>query len=145
MSIRILLVDDNAANQKILLFHLKKLGYDADVASNGQEGVEAAQRQTYDVVLMDVQMPVMDGIEATRHLRAELPLEQQPFIIAVTANASDVARQQCHEAGMNLFLSKPVTTQALGDAIASAPTGRAPVPRQRPSPGPASQEFPSAV
>ena len=87
LPLRILLAEDNATNQKLALLLLERMGYRADVAGNGLEAVEALNRQTYDVVLMDVQMPEMDGLEATRHLRRELPDARQPRVIAMTANA----------------------------------------------------------
>ena len=116
--LHILLAEGNVVNQKVALRMLQRLGYRADVASNGREVVEAVQRQHYDVVLMDMQMPEMDGLEATRRLRANFPAERQPYIIALTANAMEGDRDRCMEAGMDDYLSKPVKLNALGKALA---------------------------
>ena len=97
---------------------LERLGYRADVALSGCEVIEAVHRQHYDVVLMDMQMPEMDGLEATRRVRADFPDECQPYIIALTANAMAGDRDRCLEAGMNDYLSKPVKLDALGEALA---------------------------
>lgn len=114
-TLRILLAEDNLVNQKVALFHLKKLGYRADVAANGLEVIEAMKRQFYDVILMDMQMPEMDGLEATRWLRENLTT--QPYIIAMTANAMEGDRQICLDAGMNDYLSKPVRLDSLKQAL----------------------------
>jgi CheY-like chemotaxis protein len=121
MPLRILLAEDNVVNQKVALRILGKLGYHADVAANGQEAVDALNRQRYDVVLMDVQMPEVDGLDATRIIRHSLPAEWQPAIIAMTAAAMQEDRQACIDAGMNGFVSKPIRleqlTTALGDSV----------------------------
>ncbi len=109
-------------NQKVALRMLQRLGYRADVVSDGREAIEALSRQRYDVVLMDVQMLEMDGLEATQCLRAELPAERQPYIIALTANAMKGDREWCLEAGMDDYLSKPVKLDALGMALARSRT-----------------------
>lgn len=106
--LQILLVEDNAINQKLTLLILKQLSYRADVTANGLEAVSALQRQAYDVVLMDVQMPEMDGLEATRKIRAELPADEQPYIIALTANAMQGDQEACLNAGMNDYIAKPI-------------------------------------
>ena len=85
--LRILIAEDNAINQKVAIRMLERLGYRADVAANGVEALEALQRQPYDVVLMDVQMPEMDGVEATRHIKQEWHPLERPYIIAMTADA----------------------------------------------------------
>jgi signal transduction histidine kinase/DNA-binding response OmpR family regulator len=118
--LRILVAEDNPVNQKVALRILERLGHRADVASNGEEAVESVRRQPYDVVLMDVQMPEMDGLDATRYIRAELPSERQPHIIAMTANAFSEDRAQCLEAGMDDYLSKPVRKEQLAGALANA-------------------------
>ena len=92
--LRILLAEDNAVNQKLALRILEQMGYRADVASNGIEAVESIERQIYDVILMDVQMPEMDGLDATRNIR-NLTNVTQPHIIAMTANAMEGDREMC--------------------------------------------------
>jgi signal transduction histidine kinase/DNA-binding response OmpR family regulator len=111
--LRILLAEDNVVNQRVAARLLERMGYRADLAANGVEVLEALRRQSYDVVLMDVQMPEMDGIEATQHIRREWPEDQQPWIIALTANAMQEDRDDCLTAGMNDYLAKPVQLTAL--------------------------------
>jgi CheY-like chemotaxis protein len=106
--LRILLAEDNAINQKVTLRILDRLGYRADVAANGIEVLEAIKRQSYDAILMDVQMPEMDGVEATHQIRSLLPMEEQPWIIAMTAHALPGDREQYLHEGMDDYLSKPV-------------------------------------
>jgi signal transduction histidine kinase/DNA-binding response OmpR family regulator/HPt (histidine-containing phosphotransfer) domain-containing protein len=106
--LRILLAEDNATNQKLTLTVLGRLGYRADVAANGLEVLQALSRQAYDVVLMDIQMPEMDGLEATRRLRREMPPAQQPHVIAMTANAMQGDREMCLAAGTDDYISKPI-------------------------------------
>ncbi|HSH02598.1 MAG TPA: response regulator [Anaerolineae bacterium] len=116
----ILLAEDNRVNQKIALLTLKKLGYDADAVANGLEAVEAVKRQKYDVVLMDIQMPELDGLEATRKIRAEMVEQAQPYIIAITANATLDDEMKCFEAGMNAYISKPFQVSQLVNALQQA-------------------------
>lgn len=104
--LRILLAEDFIVNQKIATRIFKKMGYDIDIAENGLEAVEKATKYTYDMIFMDVQMPEMDGLEATRVIRKRKP-ENGPIIIAMTANAMPEDRQKCIESGMNDYLSKP--------------------------------------
>jgi CheY-like chemotaxis protein len=115
--LRILLAEDHPVNQKVALKLLKQMGYRADVASNGLEVLEALGRQNYDLVLMDVQMPQMDGLEAARRIRATIVPAVQPRIIAMTANAMEGDREKCLEAGMDEYLSKPIRPAALKDAL----------------------------
>jgi signal transduction histidine kinase/DNA-binding response OmpR family regulator/HPt (histidine-containing phosphotransfer) domain-containing protein len=117
LPLRILLAEDNATNQKLALRLLQRLGYRADIAANGLEVVGALQRQAYDVVLMDVQMPELDGLEATRRIRLELPAKAQPYIIAMTANAMQGDREICLAAGMDDYVSKPIRIESLVSAL----------------------------
>jgi signal transduction histidine kinase/DNA-binding response OmpR family regulator/HPt (histidine-containing phosphotransfer) domain-containing protein len=118
--LRILLAEDNATNQKLALRLLARMGYHADVAANGLEVLEALKRQLYDVVLMDVQMPESDGLEATRHIRRELPQAQQPYVIAMTANAMQGDREMCLAAGMDDYISKPIRIEDLVGALSKS-------------------------
>jgi PAS domain S-box-containing protein len=115
LPLRILLAEDLAVNQKLALRLLEQMGYRADVASNGLEAVESVERQTYDVVLMDVQMPDMDGLDATRAIRKKQL--KQPFIIAMTANAMQGDREMCLAAGMDSYISKPIRVAELVAAL----------------------------
>jgi signal transduction histidine kinase/DNA-binding response OmpR family regulator len=113
LPLRMLLAEDNVVNQKVALRILGRLGYHVDVAANGQEAVEALERQPYDIILMDVQMPEVDGLEATRIIRQTLPPERQPIIIAMTAAATHEDRLACIKAGMNAFVAKPIRVEQL--------------------------------
>ena len=115
--LRILLAEDNTINQKVALRMLERLGYRADVASNGLEVVEAVLQRPYDVILMDVQMPEMDGVKATIHIREQLLNIQQPYIIAMTANALAGDKESYLSQGMNDYVSKPVRVNDLVDAL----------------------------
>jgi CheY-like chemotaxis protein len=114
-------------NQKLALRLLQQMGYRADLASNGIEAVESVERQPYDVVLMDVQMPEMDGLEATRRIRARWNDPARPRIIAMTANAMAGDREMCLEAGMDDYITKPIRVEQLVDALARSQ----PVERER--------------
>ena len=117
--LRILLAEDNAVNQKLALRLLQQMGYRADLASNGLEAVESVHRQTYDVVLMDVQMPEMDGLEASRRIIDDSN-GARPWIIAMTANAMQGDREECLAAGMDNYLSKPIRVDQLVEALNKA-------------------------
>ncbi len=116
-SLRILLAEDVVVNQKVALLILKQMGYEADIANNGVEVLEALHRQPYDVVLMDLQMPEMDGLTAARNIQASWPPETQPHIIALTANAMQGDREKCLEAGMHDYVSKPIRSEDLKAAL----------------------------
>jgi GAF domain-containing protein/CheY-like chemotaxis protein/tetratricopeptide (TPR) repeat protein len=118
--LRILLAEDILVNQKLALRLLEQMGYRADVASNGLEAIQSVERQPYDVILMDVQMPEMDGLEATRKICARWPRGQRPTIIAMTANAMQGDREMCLEAGMDDYVSKPIRTDELVKALMKA-------------------------
>lgn len=111
--LKILLVEDHLINQKLAIITLQRLGYRPDIAANGLEAIAALQRQKYDVVLMDVQMPEMNGIEATKQIRAIFPPERQPHIVAITANATVQDREDCLRAGMNDYIAKPFRLEEL--------------------------------
>jgi PAS domain S-box-containing protein len=119
-ALRILLAEDNAMNQKVALRLLEQLGYRADVAGNGREAIEALERQPYDVVLMDVQMPELDGLDATRQICERWPEETRPRIIAMTANALPEDREACFAAGMNDYVAKPIRSEELVAALKRA-------------------------
>jgi PAS domain S-box-containing protein len=119
-ALRILLAEDNAMNQKVALRLLEQLGYRADVASNGREAIEALERQPYDVVLMDVQMPELDGLDATRQIVERWPEETRPHIVAMTANALPEDREACFAAGMNDYVAKPIRAEELVAALKRA-------------------------
>jgi len=127
LPLRILLAEDNRINQKVALKLLERMGYRADVAADGFEVLAALERQRYDVVLMDIQMPGMDGIEASRRIHESWSQNQQPQIIALTANASPEDHAQCLAVGMDGFLSKPVAPQALAHALERCARERAAV------------------
>lgn len=113
--LKILLAEDNIINQKVAMRMLERLGYHADIAANGEEVLQALKDRPYDIVLMDVQMPEMDGLDATRCIRSTPG--RQPYIIAMTAHAMKGDREVCLEAGMNDYVSKPVRIEELQAAI----------------------------
>jgi CheY-like chemotaxis protein len=115
--LRILLAEDNVVNQKLALRILQQMGYRADLASNGLEAVESVRRQTYDVVLMDVQMPEMDGLEASKRITTQWSAAERPRIVAMTANAMQGDRELCLAAGMDDYLTKPIRVDQLVDAL----------------------------
>ncbi len=115
-SYRVLLVEDTPVNQKIALRMLERLGFKADLANNGKEALSCLDRQNYDVVFMDIQMPEMDGLEATKKIRQQGNTDR-PWIVAMTANAMQGDRELCLAAGMNDYISKPVKLEAIAQAI----------------------------
>jgi PAS domain S-box-containing protein len=121
MTERLLLAEDNAVNQRVALHMLRSLGYRADIAANGREAVDAVSRQDYDIILMDVQMPIMDGLAATRTIVTLFPEPgNRPWIIALTANAMQGDRELCLGAGMDDYISKPIKTPELAAALERA-------------------------
>jgi GAF domain-containing protein/CheY-like chemotaxis protein/HPt (histidine-containing phosphotransfer) domain-containing protein len=120
--LRILVTEDNVVNQRLALRLLEKLGYRADVAANGLEALEALERQRYDLVLMDVQMPEMDGVEATRHILERWTDGERPWIVAMTAEVMRGDREGFLAAGMNDYVAKPIRPQELVAAIARTPS-----------------------
>jgi CheY-like chemotaxis protein len=121
--VSILVAEDNPVNQKVTMLMLRNLGYAAELATNGQEAIEALQRKPYTLILMDQQMPVMDGLEATRRIRAAQASGQTGFppelrIVAMTANAMSGDRDACLAAGMDDYLAKPVRPEELRDVLA---------------------------
>ena len=115
--LRILLAEDNAVNQKLALKLLSQMGYRVDVAGNGLEAIQAIERQKYDLVLMDVQMPEMDGLEASRQICSRWSRGERPLIVAMTANAMQGDRERCLEAGMDDYVSKPIRVVELISAL----------------------------
>ena len=120
--LRLLVAEDNIVNQKVTLGMLARLGYEADVANNGGEAFERIQAKRYDAVLMDVQMPVMDGVEAARQVRLG-PADRQPYIIAFTADVLTGDEARFQDAGMNDYVHKPVQFELLVEALAACPPG----------------------
>jgi len=119
--LRILLAEDNVVNQKLAIRFLTQMGYRADIAANGVEAIESVIRQTYDVVLMDVQMPEMDGLEASRRINAQWPTQKRPRIVAMTANALQGDREKCLAAGMDDYITKPLRVEQLVEALLRVP------------------------
>ena len=117
LPLRILLAEDNVVNQQVALHLLQRMGYRADVAANGFEVLEALRRQSYDVVLMDVQMPEMDGLTATRRICQKWSQTERPRLIAMTANAMQGDKEMCLEAGMDDYISKPIRVEELARAL----------------------------
>ncbi|EMP05840.1 response regulator receiver domain protein [Leptospira interrogans serovar Pyrogenes str. 200701872] len=114
--LQILLVEDNVINQKIALRLLTKLGYNADSALNGLEGIEKLKTKNYDLIFMDIQMPEIDGYETTFQIRKDFG-KSKPVIVAMTANAMEGDREKCLEAGMNAYISKPIQIQDIESTI----------------------------
>ena len=127
-TLRVLLAEDNVVNQKVAQQMLAKLGHRVDTVSNGLEALLAVERATYDVVLMDLQMPQLDGLGAARRIGAELPPERRPPIVAVTASVLTEDRTACTAAGMHGFLSKPLRAHELSDVLGALAAGLPPVP-----------------
>ncbi len=114
-ALNILIAEDNPVNQKVAQLMLQRLGHRADLAANGQEVLRAMENRAYDLVLMDIQMPDMNGIEATKHIRSRW--QQGPKIIAITSFDPEFCREQCFSAGVDDFINKPIRMNELGAAI----------------------------
>jgi CheY-like chemotaxis protein/HPt (histidine-containing phosphotransfer) domain-containing protein len=121
-------VEDSDINRKLAIGMLRKFGYSPDVAQDGSEAVEMVRQQRYDLVFMDLQMPVMDGLEATRHILAMLPANRRPRIVAMTANALPTDRQRCLDAGMDDYIAKPILPASVQQLIERWSPQRAPTP-----------------
>lgn len=115
--LRVLLAEDSRVNQKVALRVLQRIGCEPDIVATGQEVLEALQAQPYDIVLMDMHMPEMDGLEATRQIRQRFSPDRQPTIIAMTASIQEADRQACRDAGMDGFVTKPIKLEALQEAL----------------------------
>jgi CheY-like chemotaxis protein len=127
----VLVAEDNTVNQKVARLLISKIGYQVEVVSNGREALDALRSREFDLVLMDCQMPEMDGFEATRHIREHFAPERGPVIIALTANAMEGEREKCLAVGMDDYLSKPMKPEQLKEMLshwmsqaASRRTGR---------------------
>ena len=127
-SARVLLAEDNPVNQKVALLTLRRLGYRPDIVGDGAQAVAAVRRHAYDVVLMDMMMPVLGGLDATRQIRADPGPHPAPAIVALTANAMEGDRQRCLDAGCDDYLAKPVAPKVLAATIEKSVRSRAVAP-----------------
>jgi CheY-like chemotaxis protein len=130
---RVLIVEDNPINQRVAAILVSKLGFTTDLAGHGGEAVEMVQKQNYDLILMDCQMPVMDGFEATRAIRKMTGSNSRTPIIAVTANVASGQREKCLEAGMNDYVPKPINREVLEKVIDKWSSQSAPPPTSEPA------------
>ncbi|MFB3763720.1 MAG: response regulator [Methanotrichaceae archaeon] len=119
-ALRILIVDDVAVNRKLLQLMLSRLGYGSNMVTNGKEAVEALAIQPYDLIFMDLQMPILDGLRAAQTIRENLAGKPQPYIIAITAYADRFDRETCKNAGMDDYITKPATLNDIREALKSA-------------------------
>ncbi|HSH03507.1 MAG TPA: response regulator [Anaerolineae bacterium] len=120
MTLRILLADDNAINRELVTLSLGHLGYVVDVVTNGEEVLTLLETEDYGLILMDIEMPKVDGPTATARIRAELPAERQPYIVALTGNSLPADREYYTKVGMNGYVGKPFGIEALERAVAEA-------------------------
>ena len=132
LPMKILVVEDSVINQKLAVGMLRKFGYSSDVASDGAAGGRAGADHHYDLVFMDLQMPVMDGLEATRRIGATLPPNARPRIVAMTANALPGDRERCIDAGMDDYIAKPILPTAV-QALIERWAPQHPIAARRPS------------
>lgn len=134
-ALRILVADDNAVNVKVVTSLLSRLGHPAEVATNGKEVLAAMDREPFDLVFLDIQMPEMDGLEAARRIREQAHLRDRPWLVALTANAMNSDREECFAAGMNDHVAKPIGLKQLAAALERAESGlqegHAPEPKAR--------------
>ena len=130
-TVRVLVAEDNVVNQRLALRQLRKLGYYADAVSNGHEVLQALERVPYDIILMDCQMPEMDGYEVSMAIRRQHPGSSRPYVIALTANALQGDRERCLQAGMNDYLTKPLQLNDLENTLQRALLRVQPVRRTR--------------
>ncbi|WP_263819532.1 hybrid sensor histidine kinase/response regulator [Salinibacter sp.] len=138
---RVLLAEDDAVNRTMTTQLLEKMGHEVHTASDGAEALAAVRDRAYDAILMDVQMPELDGLEATRRLRNEMPSEEQPYVVALTASVTEDDRRRCLEAGMDAFLSKPIRKDELAEAL---DLGTAPDEARTAAPPPEDRSAPDA-
>lgn len=117
LPLKILLVEDNLINQKVVTLLLKKMGYFPDTSMNGAEALKMLEKKRYDILFMDIQMPVMDGLEATRTIISTWSKNMRPHIIAMTANVMHGDREKCMDAGMDDYLSKPLRINEIEDVL----------------------------
>ena len=122
LPLKILIVEDNVINQKVAQRTLLRFGYQADLAVNGKEALEAVERKKYDLLFMDMQMSEMDGLEASRRICARFVSSERPYIIAMTANAMKEDQESCLAAGMDDYLSKPIRPAEVKAALERAAT-----------------------
>jgi len=120
--LKILLAEDVLVNQRVALRMLDRLGYQADAVLNGKEALSALRQRTYDLVFLDVQMPVMDGLETAQQICREWLPTERPWLVAMTAHALEGDRESCLLAGMDDYVSKPIQFQALAEALARCAT-----------------------
>ena len=116
--LRLLVAEDNPVNRRVILMTLEKLGYHADAVCNGREAVESATSKAYDMLILDIQMPEMDGLEAARRIQSAIPADKLPYMVALTANAFTEDRTACLAAGMNEFLTKPLRIDDFSASLA---------------------------
>ncbi len=114
---KLLVVEDNAINLKVIKYILANLGFDPDTASNGREAIEACEEKIYDIIFMDVQMPEMDGITASRHILQKPSKQHRPIIIPITATAFPEDKQKCKEVGMQDFIQKPISEECIAGIL----------------------------
>ena len=115
--VKILVVDDHEINRKLMRMLLSRLGYSADVACNGLEALSALRQRPYQLILMDIQMPKMDGITATQHIVQRYPGAERPIVIGITAHASPGVRERCLQVGMDDFYTKPIDTKTIASIL----------------------------